>query len=29
MTALIARLPEAADIESIVDTRLIVEHYSR
>ena len=29
MTATVARLPEVADIESIVDTRLVVEHYSR
>jgi small subunit ribosomal protein S4 len=29
MTATVVRLPEEADLESNVDTRLIVEHYSR
>lgn len=29
MTGLVARLPEQGDIDSLIDSRLIVEHYSR
>jgi small subunit ribosomal protein S4 len=29
MTATIARLPEESDIDSLINTRLVVEHYSR